>query len=143
MSAFRRSLMAGLMAICLMGIGLPGASALPGPNPPPGQPISPVGPTCFGNNGHYHVWNLFAPQDVYQVDSCIANQLVAARNSATNYVMYLSLLMGKLPAFVPLVVYVMAWHTTNVALANCASKGTGIEFVQDSRTGAVLYCRAQ
>lgn len=132
-------------AAILLVLSLTGAVQAPieGPSPRDPYPIENPKPKCLGKNGHYHVWNLFSPQDVYQVDSCVAAQLVAARNQASNYALYISLLMGRIPAFVPFVVYVMAWHTGSTALANCASKGTGVEFIQDSKTGTVLYCRAQ
>jgi hypothetical protein len=103
-----------------------------------------TGPTCFGANYHHHVWNLFSPQDVYGVDSCVATQLVAQRNAAGNVAMYISLVASKVPVLgVSEVVFVMAFNTSTQYLASCASKGTGVEFVQDSSTGAMVGCHAQ
>ncbi len=102
------------------------------------------GPTCYGSNYSYHVWNLFAPQDVYGVDSCVAAQLVAQRNAAGNVAMYVSLVASKVPVLgISEVVFVMAFNTSTQYLASCASRGTGVEFVQDSRTGAMVGCRPQ
>lgn len=130
-----RVLAAGVLAASLTG----GAVA----EPYPGHGRKP-GPTCFGGNYHYHVWNLFAPQDVYGVDSCVAAQLVAQRNAAGNLAMYISLVSAKVPVIgVSEIVFVMAFNTTTQYLAACASKGTGVEFVQDGKTGAVVGCRAQ
>lgn len=110
--------------------------------PYPGHGESP-GPTCYGENYSYHVWNLVAPQDVYGVDSCVAAQLVAQRNVAGNLAMYITLVSARVQIFVPDAIFAMAWNTSTTFLANCASKGTGVEFVQDARTGVVLGCKAQ
>jgi hypothetical protein len=129
-----RFLAAALLAATLTGAGVT--------EPYPGHGKQP-GPTCYGGNYKYHVWNLVAPQDVYGVDSCVAAQLVAQRNAAGNLAMYISLVSARVPVLVSTTVYVMAWNTTTQALAVCASPGTGVEFVQDAKTGAVLGCRAQ
>lgn len=111
--------------------------------PYPGHGPKP-GPVCYGSNYSYHVWNLFAPQDVYGVDSCVAAQLVAQRNAAGNVAMYISLIASRVPVLgVSEVVFVMAFNTSTQYLASCASRGTGVEFVQDSRTGAMIGCRPQ
>lgn len=129
-----RMLAAGVLAASLTG----GAIA----EPYPGHGRKP-GPTCFGGNYEYHVWNLLHPQDVYGVDSCVAAQLVAQRNAAGNLAMYISLVSARVAILVSTTVYVMAWNTTTQALAVCTAPGTGVEFVQDGKTGAVLGCRAQ
>lgn len=119
------------------------AASLLGAAAPPAVPRPASGPTCYGFNGWWHVWNLFAPQDVIAVDSCVAATLIATRNLAGNYVLYVSLATAKVPYLFPVALYAMAWQTGNGALATCAAKGTGVEFVQDSKTGMVLGCHAQ
>jgi putative hemolysin len=132
-----KALLPGLLALALMGAAVPDT---PSPRDPyPGEP----GPTCYGTNGWYHVWNLFTPQEVYMVDSCVAQTLIATRDLAGNYALYVSLASAKVPLAFPVALYAMAWQTGNGALRTCASKGTGVEFVQDSKTGQVIMCRAQ
>lgn len=120
-----------------------GAANIDSPSPRDPYPNPGPKPTCYGGNYSYHVWNLFTPEDVYGVDSCNAATLIAVRNTAGNYALYVSLASAKIPVLLPEVVYAMAWQTGNQQLTVCASKGTGIEFVQDSSTGQVIQCRAQ
>lgn len=133
-----RSLTAVSLAACLLGAAADPESISPrDPYPNPG------GPTCYGQNYSQHVWNLFAPQDIYGVDSCVAAQLVAQRNVAGNYANYVALVSAHVRLFVPDAVFALAWNSSTQFLAQCASHGTGVEFVQDSRTGMVLGCHAQ
>jgi hypothetical protein len=113
-----------------------------GPSPRDPYP-DPSGPTCYGQNYSEHVWNLMTPQDVYGVDSCVAAQLVAQRNVAGNLAMYITLVSARVQVLVPDAIFAMAWNTSTTFLANCASRGTGVEFVQDARTGVILGCHAQ
>lgn len=129
-----------LMAVSLAA-GLLGAAASPD-EPYPGHGPA-VGPTCYGQNYSYHVWNIFTPQDVYLVDSCVAARLVANRNTAGNYANYVALVSAQVRLFVPDAVFALAWNTSTSVLARCASFGTGVQFVQDGRTGMVLGCNAQ
>jgi hypothetical protein len=129
-----RSLTAAILAGSLLGAA--------GPDPRDPYPGSP-GPACYGQNYSDHVWNLFTPQDIYGVDSCAAAQLVAQRNVAGNLAMYITLVSARIQVLIPDAVFAMAWNTSTTFLANCASPGTGVEFVQDSRTGVVLGCHAQ
>lgn len=129
-----------MLAAGALAAGLTGGAIA---EPYPGHGRKP-GPTCYGGNYEYHVWNLVAPQDVYGVDSCVAAQLVTQRNAAGNLAMYISLVASKVPVLgVSEVVFVMAFNTSTQYLAACASKGTGMEFVQDGKTGAMLGCHAQ
>jgi hypothetical protein len=132
-----RPLVAGLLALALTGAAVPDTPSPRDPYP------SNRGPTCYGFNGWYHVWNLFTPEEVYAVDSCVAQTLLATRDLAGNYALYVSLATSRVPLIFPVALYAMAWQTGNGALRTCASKGTGVEFVQDSRTGQVVMCRAQ
>jgi len=123
------------LAVCLTG-----AAASPD-EPYPGH--GRTGPTCYGANYSYHVWNLIYPQDVFGIDSCTVAVLVAERNVAGNYAMYVSLVAARVPQLIPASVTVMLWQTSNVIMASCASHGTGIEMLQDGRTGWMLLCSAQ
>lgn len=134
-----RTLTAVSLAACLLGAAADPESI----SPRDPYPVNPPGPTCYGQNYDYHVWNLFAPQDVFGVDSCVAAQLVAQRNMAGNLANYIALVSARVPVFVPDALFAMAWNTSTTFLANCASNGTGVEFVQDGRTGMVLGCHAQ
>jgi putative hemolysin len=136
-----KALVAALLALSLTGASTPPPTIVHPDEPRPGHGAN--GPTCYGANGWYHVWNLFAPQDVIMVDSCVAATLIAYRDIAGNYVLYVSLVTAKVPFVFPVALYAMAWQTGNHQMRVCASKGTGIEFVQDSKTGMVLGCRAQ
>jgi hypothetical protein len=109
----------------------------------PTTPYPAPGPSCYGLNYERHVWNLFTPQDIYGVDSCVAAQLVAQRNVAGNLANYVAIVSARVHLLVPDAIFAMAWNTSTTFLASCASKGTGVEFVQDGRTGAVLGCHAQ
>lgn len=131
-----RSLAAVALAASLMGAAATPDEPYPGHGPAPG-------PACYGQNYSYHVWNLFTPQDVFLVDSCVAAQLVAQRNAAGNLANYIALVSAQVRLFVPDAVFSMAWNSSTQFLATCASQGTGVEFVQDSRTGMVLGCHAQ
>lgn len=102
------------------------------------------GPTCYGSNGSRYIWNLAEPgQWEYTIDSCRAAQLVAAKNFAGNYSMYVNLLTTKFPGIMwPETALIMGWQTSNAYLAQCASYGTGVSFLQGSN-GMVLMCRPQ
>jgi hypothetical protein len=128
-----KALIAPMLALSLMGAAAPAPASIDPHN----------GPACYGFNGWYHVWNLFAPQDVIAVDSCVAAQLIATRNLAGNYATYVAIAAARVPFLFPVSLYAMAWQTGNQALQTCASKGTGVEFVQDSSTGMILGCHAQ
>jgi hypothetical protein len=106
-------------------------------------PPDPAPPTCYGTIGWHNAWNLVNPVTVYNVDSCTASRLVAARNLAGNYANYVALLAARVPAMFPTSVYALAWNTGNGVLARCASYGTGVTFYQSGFNGMVITCSAQ
>jgi hypothetical protein len=106
-------------------------------------PPDPAPPACYGSIGWRNTWNLFNPMTEYDVDSCTANQLVAARNLAGNYANYVALLAARVPAAFPASVYALAWNTGNSVLAECASHGTGVTFYQSNFNGMVITCSPQ
>jgi hypothetical protein len=132
-----KALVAALLALSLTGASTPHIESAPS------KSATTQNHHCVGFNGWWHVWNLFAPQTVIAVDSCVAATLISQRELAGNYALYVSLVTAKIPWVFPVALYAMAWQTGNVQMRLCAAKGTGIEFVQDNRTGMVLGCRAQ
>lgn len=128
------------IAAMVMAGCLTGAAAVPD-EPYPGH--GHTGPTCYGANYSYHVWNLFYPQDVYGVDSCGMAELLAQRRVAGNLAMYISLVTARVPNLMPVTVMVMAWNTSTEFLSSCAAPGRGVEFVQSSSNGWMQACRPQ
>jgi len=98
---------------------------------------------CIGGAYSYHIWNLFYPQTAFALPSCAINELIAQRNVAGNYANYIALVASKVPITVPLVIYAMAWNTSTTWLSSCASRGRGVVFYQDNRTGMILSCNSQ
>jgi hypothetical protein len=134
-----RAVTAVSLAACLLG-----AAADPEGIDPRDPYPNPGGPTCYGKNYDYHVWNLVAPQDVFGIDSCKTAQLLAARTVASNYAQFVSLLNLWYPKVVwPVTVMVLVWNAGTGMIQSCAAPGRGIERVQDGRTGQVLMCSAQ
>lgn len=135
-----RSLTALTLAASLLG-----AAADPGSvSPRDPYPSDPPGPTCYGQNYNYHVWNLLYPQDVYGVDSCKAAQLLAARAVAGNYSQFVALLNMWYPKQVwPVTLMVLVWNAGTAMIQTCAAPGRGIELLIDGRTGTVLLCASQ
>lgn len=129
-----------VMAACLLG-----AAADPGSiSPRDPYPIDPSGPTCYGQNYDYHVWNLLNPQDVYGIDSCKITQLIAARTVAGNYSQFVTLLAIRYPKTIwPASVMILIWNANTGMIQTCAAHGTGVELLKDSRTGWTQGCRAQ
>lgn len=101
------------------------------------------GPTCYGATEWHNAWNLVTPTTVYNVNSCVAAELVAKRNLAGNYANYVALLAARIPPLFPVSVYSLAWNTGNGVLAQCASRGTGVTFYQSGVNGMVIGCNAQ
>ena len=134
-----RALTAVSLAACLLG-----AAADPDSIDPRDPYPTPGGPTCYGQNYDYHVWNLLAPQDVFGIDSCKTAQLLAARAVAGNYTQFVTLLGLWYPKVVwPVTVMVLVWNAGTAMIQTCAAPGRGIEILQDGRTGTVLMCTAQ
>jgi hypothetical protein len=131
-----------LAASAALALSLTGFSA-EGVDPPPGTYPPHYGPTCYGYNESHTVWNLVAPMHVFNVDSCRAAVLVSQRNVAGNYANYVALVASRIPGALPVTVYALAWNTGNGALAQCASRGTGVTFYQSGVNGMVMGCSAQ
>ena len=108
----------------------------------PYYPWSP-GPTCYGVTEWHTAWNLVAPTTVYNVNSCVAAELVAGRNLVGNYANYIAFVSARVPVLLPVSVYAVAWNTGNSVLARCASRGTGVTFYQSGYNGMVISCSAQ
>lgn len=135
-----RSLIALTLAACLLGAAADPESI----SPRDPYPVTPPGPTCYGQNYDYHVWNLLYPQDVFGIDSCKTAQLLAARTVAGNYTQFITLLSLWYPQVVwPVQVTVLTWNAGTGMIQTCAAPGRGIEILQDGRTGTILLCHAQ
>lgn len=133
-----RALTAVSLAACLLGAADPDGIDPRDPYPTPG------GPTCYGQNYDYHVWNLVAPQDVFGIDSCKTAQLIAARTVAGSYAQFVSLLNMWYPKQVwPVTLTVLMWNAQTAMIQSCAAPGRGIEILLDGRTGQVLTCASQ
>lgn len=137
MKTLRSLALAVLLALSLTGFSAKGA------DPPPGYYPPRNGPSCYGVNESRTVWNLVNPIHVYKVDSCKAAVLVSQRNLAGNYANYVALVAARIPGALPVTVYALAWNTGNGALAQCASRGTGVTFTQSGYNGMVIGCSAQ
>jgi len=137
----RRSLATLATAMCLMGAAADPGSISPR-DPYPGEP--PSGPTCYGSNYDYHVWNLLNPQDVFGIDSCRTAQMIAVRQVAGNYSQFIVLLGVKYPKVVwPVSAALAIWNANTGMIQTCAAPGRGIEILKDSKTGWVQGCIAQ
>lgn len=132
-----------MAAAVAMTAGLSGtAHADPGDGLPPAPP--PSGPTCYGQNSQQHIWNLFAPQELYKVDSCRTAAMIAARGEVTALAQFLALAASRYPHLaIPTGTLVAFWGLNTAFLQSCAAPGRGIELLVDNRTGAVVGCRAQ
>ena len=133
-----------LLAAVAISASLLGAAADPeSVSPRDPYPSNPPGPTCYGGNYSYHVWNLLYPQDVYGVDSCRMAVLLAQRRVAGNLAMYISLVTARVPNLMPVTVMVMAWNTSTEFLSSCTAPGRGVEFLQSSSNGWMQGCQPQ
>lgn len=127
-----------------LAASLLGAAADPEGLDPRDPYPNPGGPTCYGKNYDYHVWNLVAPQDVFGLDSCRTAQLLAARAVAGSYTQFVTLLGLWYPKVVwPVTLTVLIWNAGTAMIQACAAPGRGIEILQDGRTGQVLMCDSQ
>ena len=125
-----------------LAAGLLGAAASPD-EPYPGHGPQP-GPTCYGANYSYHVWNLVMPQEVVGIDSCKTAQMIAARAAASNYVNFVGLLARWYPntAFTATAMGLIYAAQTGM-LQTCAAPGRGVEFIMDTRNGVIQGCQPQ
>lgn len=143
MRALRRTIASLLLTASLSGVAVSSVWADPGDGWPPRPPVT--GPTCYGSNSSYHVWNLFAPMTVYRTDSCKAAVLLARRAAAGSAAQLLAAVAAsRYPkAGVPANVVIAAFNLQTSLLQGCVAPGRGVEFTVDNRTGMTIQCRAQ
>jgi len=104
----------------------------------------PAAPACFGQVYSYHAWNLFAPTEVYGIDSCTTARVLAQRGVAGQALGLGLIPVARYPKVAPpLAALVALYNIQTATLVLCASPGRGVELAIDNRNGMVISCSSQ